>query len=110
MLACAGDVSTQETLAAAWLLRKHLPEMRVRVVNVVDLMRLWPPEVHPHGMDEESFVDLFTSDAHIIFAFHGHPRAIHEILNGRTNAERFHVRGSIEEGTTTTPFDMIFLK
>jgi xylulose-5-phosphate/fructose-6-phosphate phosphoketolase len=109
VLASAGDVSTQETLAAAWLLRKHLPEMKVRVVNVVDLMRLWPPNVHPHGMDEESFVDLFTGDAHVIFAFHGYPRAIHEILHGRTNAERFHVRGYIEEGTTTTPFDMVVL-
>ncbi len=109
VLASAGDVSTQETLAAAWLLRKHLPEMKVRVVNVVDLMRLWPPDVHPHGMDEEGFVDLFTGDAHVIFAFHGYPRAIHEILHGRTNAERFHVRGYIEEGTTTTPFDMVVL-
>jgi xylulose-5-phosphate/fructose-6-phosphate phosphoketolase len=109
VLASAGDVSTQETLAAAWLLRKHLPKMKVRVVNVVDLMRLWPPDVHPHGMDEESFVDLFTGDAHVIFAFHGYPRAIHEILHGRTNAERFHVRGYIEEGTTTTPFDMVVL-
>ncbi len=109
VLACAGDVSTQETLAAAWLLRKHLPEMKVRVVNVVDLMRLWPPDVHPHGMDEERFLDLFTADAHVIFAFHGYPRAIHEILHGRTNAERFHVRGYIEEGTTTTPFDMVAL-
>jgi xylulose-5-phosphate/fructose-6-phosphate phosphoketolase len=109
VLCCAGDVPTQETLAAAWLLRKHLPQMKVRVVNVVDLMRLWPPEVHPHGMDEESFIKLFTGNTDVVFAFHGYPRAVHEILHGRTNAERFHVRGYIEEGTTTTPFDMVVL-
>jgi xylulose-5-phosphate/fructose-6-phosphate phosphoketolase len=109
VLACAGDVSTMETLAAAWLLRKHLPAMKVRVVNVIDLMRLWPPEVHPHGMDEETFVSLFTGTTDVVFAFHGYPRAIHEILHGRTNAERFHVRGYMEEGTTTTPFDMVVL-
>ena len=109
VLACAGDVSTMETLAAAWLLRKHLPAMKVRVVNVVDLMRLWPPDVHPHGMDEETFVSLFTGTTDVVFAFHGYPRAIHEILHGRTNASRFHVRGYMEEGTTTTPFDMVVL-
>src|SRR5580698_1908555 len=109
VLCCAGDVSTMETLAAAWLLRKHLPAMKVRVVNVVDLMRLWPPDVHPHGMDEESFIGLFTGTTDVVFAFHGYPRAIHEILHGRTNAQRFHVRGYMEEGTTTTPFDMVVL-
>ena len=109
VLACAGDVSTMETLAAAWLLRKHLPAMKVRVVNVVDLMRLWPPDVHPHGMDEETFISLFTGTTDVVFAFHGYPRAIHEILHGRTNAPRFHVRGYMEEGTTTTPFDMVVL-
>ena len=109
VLACAGDVSTQETLAAAWLLRKYLPAMKVRVVNVVDLMRLWPPDVHPHGMDEETFLSLFTGTTDVVFAFHGYPRAVHEILHGRTNAPRFHVRGYIEEGTTTTPFDMVVL-
>ncbi len=98
-----------ETLAAAWLLRKHLPAMKVRVVNVIDLMRLWPPDVHPHGMDEETFVSLFTGTTDVVFAFHGYPRAIHEILHGRTNAQRFHVRGYMEEGTTTTPFDMVVL-
>jgi xylulose-5-phosphate/fructose-6-phosphate phosphoketolase len=109
VLACAGDVSTMETLAAAWLLRKHLPAMKVRVVNVVDLMKLWPPDVHPHGMDEETFISLFTGTTDVVFAFHGYPRAIHEILHGRTNAPRFHVRGYMEEGTTTTPFDMVVL-
>ncbi len=109
VLCCSGDVPTMETLAAAWLLRKHLPAMKVRVVNVVDLMKLWPPDVHPHGMDEETFISLFTGTTDVVFAFHGYPRAIHEILHGRTNAPRFHVRGYIEEGTTTTPFDMVVL-
>ncbi|HXN85845.1 MAG TPA: phosphoketolase family protein [Candidatus Binataceae bacterium] len=109
VLCCAGDVPTMETLAAAWLMRKHLPEFKVRVVNVVDLMRLWPRDVHPHGMEEEEFIKLFTANTDVVFAFHGYPRAIHEILHGRTNAPRFHVRGYIEEGTTTTPFDMVVL-
>jgi len=109
VLCCAGDVMTQETLAAAWLLRRHLPELKVRVVNVVDLMRLRPPHQHPHGMDEETFVDLFTADTEVVFAFHGYPGAVHEIVHGRTKPERFHVRGYIEEGTTTTPFDMVVL-
>jgi xylulose-5-phosphate/fructose-6-phosphate phosphoketolase len=100
---------TQETLAAAWLLRKHVREMKVRVVNVVDLMRLWDPRIHPHGMDNDTFVNLFTADAPVIFAYHGYPRAIREILHGRVNADRFHVRGYIEEGTTPTPFDMVVL-
>lgn len=106
VLACAGDIVTQETLAAAWLLRKHLPELHVRVVNVVDLMTLFPTETHPHGMDNLSFCDLFTKDEDVIFAFHGYPGAIHELVHGRPNEQRFHVRGYIEEGTTTTPFDM----
>ncbi|MGH7933339.1 MAG: phosphoketolase family protein [Candidatus Binataceae bacterium] len=109
VLCSAGDVATQETLAAAWLLRKHLPEMKVRVVNMVDLMRLFHPLYHPHGMDEETFVKMFTASTHVVFAFHGYPRAIHEMLHGRTNPERFHVRGYVEEGTTTTPFDMVVL-
>jgi xylulose-5-phosphate/fructose-6-phosphate phosphoketolase len=109
VLGCAGDVPTQEILAAAWLMRQRLPEMKVRIVNVVDLMRLWSPDMHPHGMDEETFVELFTPAADVVFSFHGYPRAIHEILHGRTNAGRFHVRGYIEEGTTTTPFDMVVL-
>src|SRR4029077_10659264 len=86
VLGCAGDVATQETLAAAWLLRKHMPQFKVRVVNVMDLMRLWVPEVHPHGVDEETFIKLFTADKDLIFAFHGYPRAIPEIIYGRTNA------------------------
>jgi xylulose-5-phosphate/fructose-6-phosphate phosphoketolase len=107
VLAAAGDIPTQEVVAAAWWLRRHAPEMRVRVVNVVDLTSLFKSDVHPHGMQEDQFLDLFTRDAHVIFAFHGYQRAIHELLHGRTNPERFHVRGYCEEGTTTTPFDMV---
>jgi len=107
VLAAAGDVPTLETVAAAWLLRRHVPELCVRVVNVVDLMTLFPRAVHPHGMDEQSFVEVFTRDRPIIFAFHGYQGAIHEIVHGRPAAERFHVRGFNEEGTTTTPFDMV---
>ncbi len=107
VLGCAGDVPTLETLAAACLLRGTVPELRVRVVNVVDLMALFPREVHPHGLDEQRFVALFTADAPVVFAFHGYQRAIHEIIHGRPAAERFHVRGYNEEGTTTTPFDMV---
>jgi xylulose-5-phosphate/fructose-6-phosphate phosphoketolase len=107
ILASAGDVPTLEVIAAAWWLRRHAPEMRVRVVNVVDLMTLFKPDVHPHGLQEDQFLDLFTRDTHVIFAFHGYQRAIHELLHGRPHAERFHVRGFNEEGTTTTPFDMV---
>jgi xylulose-5-phosphate/fructose-6-phosphate phosphoketolase len=107
VLACAGDVPTLETVAAAWLLRKHMPELRVRLVNVVDLMTLSPPAYHPHGMDGESFVEMFTETAPVVFAFHGYRRMIHDLVHGRPNPERFHVRGYIEEGTTTTPFDMV---
>ncbi|PYM60118.1 MAG: phosphoketolase [Candidatus Rokuibacteriota bacterium] len=107
VLAAAGDIPTLEVVAAAWWLRKHVPEMRVRVVNVVDLMTLFQPAAHPHGMDETSFVDLFGRDTPVVFAFHGYQRAIHQIVHGRPNPERFHVRGFIEEGTTTTPFDMV---
>jgi xylulose-5-phosphate/fructose-6-phosphate phosphoketolase len=109
VLACAGDVPTLETLAAADWLRQHVPELKVRVVNVVDLMSLFQPRFHPHGMQEGQFVDLFTVDAPVIFAYHGYVRAIHEIVHGRPNAERFHVRGFTEQGTTTTPFDMVVL-
>ena len=109
VLASAGDTPTLETIAAAWWLRKHAPELRVRVVNVVDLMTLFPREYHPHGMDETRFVELFTADKPVVFAFHGYQRAIHEIVHGRVNAERFHVRGFNEQGTTTTPFDMVVL-
>ncbi len=107
VLAAAGDIPTLEIVAAAWWLRRRAPELKVRVVNVVDLMTLFPPDVHPHGMDEASFADTFTRDAHVVFAFHGYQRAIHQIVHGRLHAERFHVRGFNEEGTTTTPFDMV---
>jgi xylulose-5-phosphate/fructose-6-phosphate phosphoketolase len=107
VLGCAGDVPTLEAVAAAWLLRKHVPELRVRLVNVVDLMTLSPPAYHPHGMDQESFIEMFTMDRPVIFAFHGYVRMIHDLVHGRPNPERFHVRGYMEEGTTTTPFDMV---
>jgi xylulose-5-phosphate/fructose-6-phosphate phosphoketolase len=109
VMACAGDVPTLETLAAVDWLREHVPELKLRVVNVVDLMTLFPPEDHPHGMSETDFVALFTADKPVVFAFHGYQRAIHEIVHGRANAERFHVRGFREQGTTTTPFDMVVL-
>src|SRR2546423_3354862 len=109
VLAAAGDIPTMETLAAAQWLRERLPELKVRVVNVVDLMTLFPPEYHPHGMNETAFVQLFTADKPVVFAFHGYQRAVHEIVHGRVNAERFHVRGFNEQGTTTTPFDMVVL-
>jgi xylulose-5-phosphate/fructose-6-phosphate phosphoketolase len=109
VLAAAGDVPTQETLAAAQLLRRHVPYLRVRVVNVVDLMGLLPANDHPHGFTDAKFEDLFTAEAHVVFAFHGYPRAVHELLHGRANPGRFHVRGFAEQGTTTTPFDMVVL-
>src|SRR5438094_2780823 len=109
VLACAGDIPTLETVAAAWWLRHHIPELKVRVVNVVDLMTLYQPLLHPHGMDEAKFIEHSTEDKPVIFAFHGYPRAMHEIVHGRPNAQRFHVRGFNEEGTTTTPFDMVVL-
>jgi xylulose-5-phosphate/fructose-6-phosphate phosphoketolase len=107
ILACAGDVPTLETLAAVEWLRQHLPDLVIRVVNVVDLMTMFLPNEHPHGMSDEQFQDLFTSDKPVVFAFHGYQRAVHQLLHGRPNAGRFHVRGYIEEGTTTTPFDMV---
>jgi len=107
VLAAAGDVPTQEILAATEWLRHRVPELKVRVVNVVDLMSLFLPEVHPHGMSHERFVELFTADQPVVFAFHGYQRAIHEIVHGRPEPERFHVRGFNEQGTTTTPFDMV---
>lgn len=109
VLAAAGDVPTMETLAAAQLLHEHIPELKVRVVNVVDLMALFPPEHHPHGMNETDFVNIFTGDKPVVFAFHGYQRAMHEIIHGRVNESRFHVRGFNEQGTTTTPFDMVVL-
>ncbi len=109
VLACAGDIPTMETVAAAWLLRQRLPELRVRLVNVVDLMRLFPANDHPHGMDALEFNDLFTSDRDVVFAFHGYARGLHELIHGQSKPDRFHVRGYLEEGTTTTPFDMVVL-
>lgn len=109
VLAAAGDIPTLETVAAAWILRKYAPEIKVRVVNVVDLMTLSPPAYHPHGLDPQAFIDLFTEDKIIIFAFHGYVRMIHDLVHGRPNPARFHVRGYMEEGTTTTPFDMVVL-
>jgi xylulose-5-phosphate/fructose-6-phosphate phosphoketolase len=109
VLACAGDVPTLEVLAAASMLREHLPELRVRVVNVVDLMRLQPDSEHPHGMTDREFDALFTADRPVIFAYHGYPWLIHRLVYRRTNHEHFHVRGYKEEGTTTTPFDMVML-
>ena len=109
VLACAGDVPTVETLAAAQLLRTELPELKVRVVNVVDLMRLQPPSEHPHGMPDAEFDALFTTDRPVIFAFHGYPWLIHRLAYRRAGHPNFHVRGYKEEGTTTTPFDMVML-
>jgi xylulose-5-phosphate/fructose-6-phosphate phosphoketolase len=107
VMACAGDVPTLETLAAVSLLREHLPELRIRVVNVVDLMRLQPAEEHPHGLSDAEFDALFTTDKPVIFAFHGYPMLIHRLTYRRHNHENLHVRGYKEEGTTTTPFDMV---
>ncbi len=109
VLACAGDVPTLETLAAADILRQHLPSLRVRVVNVVDLMRLQPETEHPHGLSDREFDTLFTADKPIIFAYHGYPWLIHRLTYRRTNHPNLHVRGYKEEGTTTTPFDMVVM-
>jgi xylulose-5-phosphate/fructose-6-phosphate phosphoketolase len=107
IMASAGDIPTMELLAAVDLLRQYVPGLAVRVVNVVDLMALFTSDLHPHGMDAGRFVDLFTSDRDVVFAFHGYPSALHHALHGRPNAGRFHVRGYNEKGTTTTPFDMV---
>jgi xylulose-5-phosphate/fructose-6-phosphate phosphoketolase len=109
VMACAGDVPTLETLAAVDLLRQHVPELKVRVINVVDLMTLQPREEHPHGLTDKDFDTLFTTDKPIIFAFHGYPYLIHRMAYRRTNHKNLHVRGYKEEGTTTTPFDMAVL-
>jgi xylulose-5-phosphate/fructose-6-phosphate phosphoketolase len=109
VLACSGDVPTLETLAAAALLREHLPALRVRVVNVVDLMRIQPDTEHPHGLPDGAFDAIFTMDRPVIFAYHGYPWLIHRLAYRRTNHANFHVRGYKEEGTTTTPFDMVML-
>ncbi len=109
VLACAGDVPTLETVAATAILRRELPELKVRVVNVVDLMRLQPDSEHPHGLSEEEFDALFTTARPVIFAYHGYPWLIHRLTYRRTNHHNIHVRGYKEEGTTTTPFDMVML-
>jgi xylulose-5-phosphate/fructose-6-phosphate phosphoketolase len=106
VMACCGDVPTLETMAAVSILREHLPDLKVRVVNVVDLMKLEPQSEHPHGLSEEAFDALFTKDKHVIFAFHGYPWLIHRLTYRRTNQANIHVRGYKEEGTITTPFDM----
>jgi xylulose-5-phosphate/fructose-6-phosphate phosphoketolase len=109
VLACCGDVPTLETLAAVSILRQRLPELRVRVVNVVDLMRLQPESEHPHGLPDHEFDALFTTDRPIVFAYHGYPWLIHRLTYRRANHANLHVRGYKEEGTTTTPFDMVML-
>ena len=109
VLGCAGDVPTLETVAAAALLREHLPELKVRLVNVVDLMRLEPDSEHPHGLPDPEFDALFTTERPVIFAYHGYPALIHRLTYRRANHHNFHVRGYKEEGTTTTPFDMVML-
>ncbi|MEJ2170076.1 MAG: phosphoketolase, partial [Deltaproteobacteria bacterium] len=107
VMACAGDVPTLETLAAVDLLRQHFPELKIRVVNVVDLMTLQPRSEHPHGLSDKDFDVIFTPDKPTIFAFHGYPWLIHRLTYRRTNHAHLHVRGYKEEGTTTTPFDMV---
>ncbi len=109
VMACCGDVPTLETLAAVSILREHLPELRVRVVNVVDLMKLQPASEHPHGLNDDDFDSLFTRDKPIIFAFHGYPSLVHQLTYRRTNHGNLHVRGYKEEGTITTTFDMTVL-
>ena len=109
VMACAGDVPTLETLAAVEMLRQHFPELKIRVINVVNLMTLQPQSEHPHGLSDKDFDVLFTKDKPVIFAFHGYPWLIHRLTYRRTNSKNLHVRGYKEEGTTTTPFDMVVL-
>jgi xylulose-5-phosphate/fructose-6-phosphate phosphoketolase len=109
VLACAGDVPTLETLAATALLRQQLPDLKIRVINVVDLMTLQPKSEHPHGLSDPEFDALFTTNKPIVFAYHGYPWLIHRLTYRRTNHKNLHVRGYKEEGTTTTPFDMAVL-
>ena len=108
-MACAGDVPTLETLAAVSILREKLPNLKIRVVNVVDLMKLQTETAHPHGLKDSDFDMLFTKDKPVIFAFHGYPWLIHRLTYNRTNHSNFHVRGYKEEGTITTAFDMTVL-
>ncbi len=109
VMACAGDVPTMETLAAVMLLHEAIPDLKIRTVNVVDLLALQDPEQHPHGLDHHEFDQIFTTDKPVIFAYHGYPYLIHRLTYRRTNHQNIHVRGFIEEGTTTTPFDMTVL-
>jgi xylulose-5-phosphate/fructose-6-phosphate phosphoketolase len=109
VMACAGDVPTLETLAAVDILRQHFPNLKIRVVNVVDLMTLQPQSEHPHGLSDKDFDTIFTTDKPVIFAYHGYPWLIHRLTYRRTNHKNLHVRGYKEEGTTTTPFDMVVL-
>jgi xylulose-5-phosphate/fructose-6-phosphate phosphoketolase len=109
VMACAGDVPTLETLAAVDLLRQHFPDLKIRVINVVDLMTIQPSSEHPHGLTDSDFDSLFTVDKPVIFAYHGYPWLIHRLTYRRHNHDNFHVRGYKEEGTTTTPFDMTVL-
>ena len=109
VMACAGDVPTLETLAAVEMLRQHFPELKIRVINVVNLMALQPQSEHPHGLSDQDFDVLFTKDKPIVFAYHGYPSLIHQLTYRRTNHDNLHVRGYKEEGTTTTPFDMVVL-
>jgi len=109
VMACAGDVPTLETLAAVDILRRHLPDLKVRVVNVVDVMTLLPHSEHPHGLNDGDFDSIFTPNKPVIFAYHGYPYLIHRLTYRRTNHDNFHVRGYKENGTTTTPFDMVVL-
>jgi len=109
VMACAGDVPTMETLAAVDWLRSRIPTIRIRVVNVVDLMKLPSPDMHPHGLDDATFDSLFTRDRPVVLAYHGYPWLIHRLAYKRTNHANIHVHGFVEEGTTTTPFDMAVL-
>jgi xylulose-5-phosphate/fructose-6-phosphate phosphoketolase len=109
VMACCGDVPTLETLAAVSFLREHVPELSIRVVNVLNLMKLEPPAEHPHGLGDDEFDAIFTTDRPIVFAFHGYPWLIHRLTYRRRNHGNLHVRGYKENGTTTTPFDMTVL-
>ena len=106
---CCGDIPTLETLAAVDILRQELPSLKVRVVNVVDLMRLQPESEHPHGLSDKEFDNIFTTERPVIFAYHGYPWLVHRLTYRRNNHANMHVRGYKEEGTTTTPFDMVML-
>ena len=109
VMACAGDIPTLETLAAVGILHEHVPDLKIRVVNIVNLMKLQPRNEHPHGLSDKEFDIIFTTDKPVIFAFHGYPWLIHRLTYRRTNHKNLHVRGYKEEGTTTTPFDMVVL-